>query len=71
MLPVPAGLMDQVTAVHEAAKAAQKERTPKKIFLPPRLVNLANLNQSDVQGQLRRDLQRYLGRHYHVMARRA
>ena len=49
------------TAVAEAAKAARKENTPKKIFLPPRLVNLSNLNQPDVEAQLYPDLQRYLG----------
>ena len=49
------------TAVDEAAKAAQGEKTPKKIFLPPRLVNLANVNQSDIQAQLHPDLHRYLG----------
>lgn len=51
------------TAVDEAAKAARKEKTPKKIFLPPRLVNSGNLNQPDVQAQLHPDLQRYLGSH--------
>jgi ribose transport system substrate-binding protein len=49
------------TAVEEAVKAARKEKTPKKIFLPPRLVNSANLNQPDVQTQLHPDLQKYLG----------
>jgi ribose transport system substrate-binding protein len=49
------------TAVEEAGKALRKENTPKKIFLPPRVVNSGNLANSDVQTQLHPDLKRYLG----------
>lgn len=49
------------TAVDQAARALRREKIPKKIFLPPRLVNLANLNQPDVAAQLNPDLKRYLG----------
>jgi ABC-type sugar transport system substrate-binding protein len=49
------------TAIDEASRATRGEKTPKKIFLPPRLVNSANLNEPDVQAQLHPDLQRYLG----------
>ncbi|MBV9761754.1 MAG: substrate-binding domain-containing protein [Acidobacteriaceae bacterium] len=49
------------TAVDEAVRALRKEKTPKKIFLPPRLVNSANLNDPDIQAQLNPDLKRYLG----------
>lgn len=48
------------TAVDEAEKALRREKTPKKIFLPPRVVNYANLNDPDVQSQLHPDLKRYL-----------
>jgi ribose transport system substrate-binding protein len=48
------------TAVDEAEKALKREKTPKKIFLPPRVVNDANLNDPDVQAQLHPDLKRYL-----------
>jgi ribose transport system substrate-binding protein len=48
------------TAVDEAVKALRKEKTPKKIFLPPRVVNSANLDDADVQAQLHPDLKRYL-----------
>jgi ribose transport system substrate-binding protein len=48
------------TAVDEAVKALRREKTPKKIFLPPRLVNSANLKDPDVQAQLHPDLTRYL-----------
>ena len=49
------------TAVDEAARALRKEKTPKKIFLPPRVVNSANINKPDIQAQLHPDLKRYLG----------
>jgi ribose transport system substrate-binding protein len=49
------------TAVDQAARALRREKTPKKIFLPPRVVNLANLNDPGVQVQLNPDLKRYLG----------
>ncbi len=49
------------TAVDEAVKALRREKTPKKIFLPPRVVTLANLHDPDVQTQLHPPLSRYLG----------
>lgn len=49
------------TAVNEAVKAVNREKTPKEIALPPRLVSLANLNNPDVQAQLYPDLKKYLG----------
>jgi ribose transport system substrate-binding protein len=48
------------TAVKEAVKALKGEKTPKQIFLPPRLVNAENVNDPDVQRQLKPDLQKYL-----------
>lgn len=48
------------TAVAEAVKALRKEKTPKEIFLPPRVVNSTNINDPDVQAQLHPDLKRYL-----------
>jgi ribose transport system substrate-binding protein len=49
------------TAVAEAVKALRREKTPKEIFLPPRLINSANVNDPGVQAQLHPDLKRYLG----------
>ena len=49
------------TAVDEAVRALRREKTPKKIFLPPREVNSANINDPDIQAQLHPDLKRYLG----------
>lgn len=49
------------TAVDEAVKAVKREKTPKQIFLPPRLINLENVNDPDVQAQLHPDLQKFLG----------
>ena len=49
------------TAVMEAVKAVKGEKSPKQIFLPPRLVNSANLNDPDVHAQLYPDLTKYLG----------
>ncbi|HTU48542.1 MAG TPA: substrate-binding domain-containing protein [Bryobacteraceae bacterium] len=49
------------TAVDEAVKALRGEKTPKKIFLPPRVVSLANMKDPDIQAQLHPDLKRYLG----------
>jgi ribose transport system substrate-binding protein len=49
------------TAVDEAIKAIRGEKTPKKIFLPPRLVDSDNINAPDVQAQLFPDLRKYLG----------
>jgi ribose transport system substrate-binding protein len=48
------------TAVDQAARALRREKTPKKIFLPPRVVNLSNLNDPGIQAQLNPDLKRYL-----------
>jgi ribose transport system substrate-binding protein len=50
------------TAVDQAVKALRGEKTPKKIFLPPRVVNSANMKDADIQAQLHPDLKRYLGR---------
>ncbi len=49
------------TAVDVAVQAVRGKKTPKQIFLPPRLVDAANLNNPDVQAQLFPDLRRYLG----------
>ncbi len=49
------------TAVLEAVKALNGEKTPKNMFLPPRLVDSANLRNADVQAQLHPDLSKYLG----------
>ena len=42
-------------------KALRGEKTPKNIFLPPRVVSLANMKDPDIQAQLHPDLKRYLG----------
>jgi ribose transport system substrate-binding protein len=49
------------TAVNEAVRAAKREKTPKQIFLAPRLVTAADLNDPDVQAQIHPDLRKYLG----------
>ncbi len=49
------------TAVNQASKAVRHQKTTKEMFLPPRLVSLANLNDPDVQAQLYPDLSKYLG----------
>ncbi len=49
------------TALAEAVKAAKGEKTPKQIFLAPRLVRAADLNDPAVQAQIHPDLQKYLG----------
>ncbi len=49
------------TAVNQAVKAVRGEKTPKQIFLSPRLVNSANLNNADIHAQLYPDLTKYLG----------
>jgi ribose transport system substrate-binding protein len=49
------------TAVDEAVKAARQEKTPKQIFLAPRLVTAADLSDPAVQAQIHPDLQKYLG----------
>ena len=47
-------------ATLQAAKAIRREPAKKDIFLPPRVVNLANLNDPEIQAQLHPDLKRYL-----------
>lgn len=47
-------------AVDQAAKAIRGKKGEKKLFLPPRVVNLANLNDPAIQTQLHPDLERYL-----------
>jgi len=49
------------TAVDQAVKAIRGEKIPKKMFLPPRYVDLGNLNDPDVDAQLHPDLKKYLG----------
>ena len=49
------------TAVDAAVKAVNRERTPKQIFLQPRLINADNINDPDVQAQLNPDLTKYFG----------
>jgi ribose transport system substrate-binding protein len=48
------------TAVDFAVKAIRGERTPKKIALPPRLVDRGNLHDPAINAQLHPDLRRYL-----------
>lgn len=48
------------TAVGEAMKGIRGEKVQKDIFLPPRLVDLKNLDDPAVQAQIKPDLQRYL-----------
>jgi ribose transport system substrate-binding protein len=48
------------TAVVSAAKAIRGEPTPKKIALPPRLVDLGNLHDPVIDAQLHPDLKKYL-----------
>ncbi len=48
------------TAVIEAVRAMRGESTPKKLFLAPRLIDAANINQPDVQAQVHPDLKTYL-----------
>ena len=43
-------------ATLQAVKAIRREPAKKDIFLPPRVVNLANLNDPDIQAQLHPDL---------------
>ncbi len=49
------------TALNEAVKAARGEKISKEIFLAPRLITAADLNDPSVQQQLHPDLQKYLG----------
>jgi ribose transport system substrate-binding protein len=48
------------TAFGEAVKALRKEKTPREIALPPRLVDLKNLHDPAIQAQLKPDLEKYL-----------
>lgn len=48
------------TAVNSAVKAIRGEATPKKIALPPRLVDLRNLHDPAIDAQLHPDLKKYL-----------
>ena len=48
------------TAVNAAVKAIRGEQTPKKIALPPRLVDLRNLHDPAIDAQLHPDLRKYL-----------
>jgi ribose transport system substrate-binding protein len=48
------------TAVIEAIKAIHGEKTPKKIFLPPRLVDAVNIKDPDIEAQVHPDLKKYL-----------
>ncbi len=47
-------------AVDQAAKAISGKGGEKKIFLPPHVVNLANINDPAIQSQLHPNLERYL-----------
>ncbi len=49
------------TAFTEAVDALRGEKTPKKIFLPPHLLDLGNLHDPAIQQQLYPDLKKYLG----------
>ena len=49
------------TAFDEAMKAVRGEKVPKKTFLPPRYVDLQNLNDPAIDAQLHPDLKKYLG----------
>ncbi len=48
------------TAFQQAVKALRGESTPKKIALPPQVVDLKNLHEPAIQTQLNPDLQKYL-----------
>ncbi len=48
-------------ATDQAVKAIRRESATKDIFLPPRVVSLANINDPEIQTQLHPDLQKYLG----------
>lgn len=48
------------TAVLSAVKAIRGEQTPKKLALPPRLVDLGNLHDPAIDAQLHPDLRKYL-----------
>ncbi len=47
-------------AVTQAVKAIKRESAEHKIFLPPHVVNLANINDPEIKAQLHPDLEKYL-----------
>ncbi len=47
-------------AVTQAINALRGEKTPKQIFLAPRVIDLSNLDDPDVQAQVKPDLAKYL-----------
>ncbi|MDQ2711746.1 MAG: substrate-binding domain-containing protein [Acidobacteriota bacterium] len=47
-------------ATLQAIKGIRRERAEKKIFLPPHVVNLANVDDPAIQAQLHPDLEKYL-----------
>jgi ribose transport system substrate-binding protein len=47
-------------AVNTCLKATTKQSVPKQINLPPRLITQTNLNEPDVQDQVKPDLDKYL-----------
>jgi ribose transport system substrate-binding protein len=49
------------TAFTEAVDALRGEKTEKKIFLPPHLLDMGNLHDPAIQAQLYPDLKKYLG----------
>lgn len=49
------------TAFTQAVKALRGEKTERKIFLPPHLLDLGNLHDGAIQEQLHPDLKKYLG----------
>ncbi len=49
------------TAFTEAVKAIRGQTLEKKMFLPPHVVNLQNLDDPAIQAQLHPDLKKYLG----------
>ena len=49
------------TAFTQAVNALRGEKTEKKIFLPPHLLDMGNLHDPAIQAQLHPDLKKYLG----------
>jgi ribose transport system substrate-binding protein len=49
------------TAFTQAVSALRGEKTEKKIFLPPHLLDMGNLHDPAIQAQLYPDLKKYLG----------
>lgn len=48
------------TAVTTAIRAIKRERTPKNMFLPPRLIEAADLHNPEVQAQVHPNFRKYL-----------